>query len=638
MRVSREKEQAFLAIIAGLGSLLFSASCGSSTKTNAGFPLPLEDIKGEDFEDTLWKKIRELLGISALAGDSQDELIASLGAVSQLVTDPNQSAAQAGKQTKKVVGNAEASVCEDIKTPLVDINPGSAAGLSGGFKIVNGDPLPKALALPNRVYLFQYKLKGDTNFRSALVAVPVSAPGDAHAAAPQIATQSEASGNFGYPILMYGHAAASGLAYEEIALSLGDLQSGHIVAAPTFPGEPLCATYDTVSGVKSTRCTGTNILVPAVGTALPYENDVTDYLGLYDCMKTFASETAGRAVVNLAQAASGSENISTKIIKVNQSAQTALASVSPVLAAAAGGPVTIASGLGRGASVAGLAIARAGAINSVYLAATPDATAQAALAAKGAFPALFSCSLLISPQATFTSGKNKIFLDYWAKEVSNILAPAEQSAIEAIPTFAGVHAKLSDLRTDSAASEDDKAEAMAAYVEDIDLLLNVPLMHAGLQNFGKQFTAKLLTSGNPVSAGKTVKKAQGASLLLHGLKDQVADVSNSVLLSNVGVAVSASFSPPDGSTPAAGGFIQGINWLALDVAPPAASVDANGSLSAGDVGHVASPNFANGTTGVVSGVVSNISGASYLNLSPGTVTGKWLLEQCYTAIDASAVP
>lgn len=379
-----EQGLAFLALIGGLHVTVWNASCNSKKQENEGFPPALEDLNAADYEDSLWQKIRTKLGIDAVAGTSEEDLILNLSSLSKLITDTDLATAETSAQVAKVVGNAEQSVCQEIKVPLIDLNPGAAVGLSGGFSVTDG--VPKALPLPAKVYLLNYKLKGDTDYRNALVTVPGTDPTVAHTASSLVGVKSEEAGAYGYPLLMYGHAADSGLAYEEIAQSLGELQSSSIIAAPVFPGEALCTTYDTVSGVKTAGCTGTNILKAAVGTSLPYENDVTDLHGLYDCMKTWAAESGGtgRVVVDTQGAASGTEDLSTKIVKINATAEAALASLSPVAAAAAGGPVTVVVGFGRGASVAGLTLARAGAINSVYLASTPDTAAQAALTTKGA--------------------------------------------------------------------------------------------------------------------------------------------------------------------------------------------------------------------------------------------------------------
>ncbi|MBC7661490.1 MAG: hypothetical protein H7249_17475 [Chitinophagaceae bacterium] len=623
MRINRGL--AIVSMLLGL-ELALSLSACSPHRSNEGFPPTLDVLNGDNYEDPLWKLVRQKLGISSIAAHSVDDLGAELATLSDLINDPLQAASEFTAQVAAVSNDAEKSVCLEVKSPLVDLNPGAAFGLSNGFSIING--APKALPLPAKVYMLQYKLMGDTVYRNALVTVPMTAPTSAHMAAPTVAIQSEAGGAYGYPIVMVAHAAASGLAYEEIAQSLGELQSGFITAAPAFPGEPLCKTYDTVSGVKTTTCTGANILAAATGISLPYENDVTDLLGLHDCMKTWLKTPLG--AITTAGASAGTEDLSTKIVKVNQSAQTALTSSSPLLSAAAGSPVSIIAGIGRGGAVGGLALARAGAINSVYLSST-DAVAQSALASKGAKPSLFSCAVLLSPQTSFTSGKNKLYLDYWSKESSNILNTAQEAAIDFIPGFGLIHSKISGMRTDPSLSDDAKATAISSYVRSIDLLLHVPLIHAGLENFGKQFRAKLLATSNATGASNTSAASQGAMLVLHGKFDQIADISNSELLTGVGVATTQSVIE--------GKQAPGIKWLGLGVEPPAANVDANNKLPAGDYGHISSPSFIGGTTSTLAGSMSsNTATDAYLMKSPAEVTAKWIGSACVDSINANAAP
>ncbi|RYZ51291.1 MAG: hypothetical protein EOP07_21580, partial [Proteobacteria bacterium] len=164
MRV--ERSLAVLSLVCGLHVTALNSSC-SEKKENEGFPPALEELNGDDYEDSLWKKIRTLLGIESVGGNSEDDLIANLSTVPTLITDTELATAESQAQVAKVASTAEQSVCQEIKVPLIDMNPGAAVGLSNAFSIVNG--APKALALPAKVYMMQYKLKGDAAFRSAIV-------------------------------------------------------------------------------------------------------------------------------------------------------------------------------------------------------------------------------------------------------------------------------------------------------------------------------------------------------------------------------------------------------------------------------------------------------------------------------------
>lgn len=608
--------------ILGLNSLLYMSACGAKKQVNEGFPQSITELNKVDYEDGFWKSLREALQVPVIEGNSIDDLIAGLFVLPSYLTDEVAAPAAVTQQTATLLATAESSVCAEIKVPLVDLNPGAAIGSVDAFSVVNGTPTSLE-PLGAKVYLMNYKLKGDTEYRQSIVTVPKTAPATAHGVSALLGVQSVTAGAYGYPLLMYGHAGASGLAYTEIAASLGDLQRGHIIAAPVFPGEPVCKTYDT----GTATCTGDNVLSAAVGVSLPYENDVIDYLGLHDCMKTFASD-APKAFVNPITGAAGLENLSTKIVKINAQAESALASVSELASAAAGAPVAIASGLGRGAAVAGLALARAGAYNSVF--GSTDTEAITALAGKGVRPPMFSCSLLASPQASIISGSNRLLLESWVRGGSDILGPADRAAAEAIPGFAAIHAKIQGIRNDANLADADKVSAIKAYVEKIDLVSSAALMQVGVQNFGKIYSAQLLANSSPGSAAATKSAAQGAVLLMHGTQDQVANIGNSVLLSNYGVGTSESLIAAE--------LTAGTNWLALGIKPPVGSVNELGNLPITDLHHVDSPNFINGLSSDTGDLISNIDTSEFVDLTPPTLIATWSQSVCNPAINSDPEP
>lgn len=608
-----------------IGTILLSFgllwACGPKKQTNEGFPVGLSELNDEDYEDSFWKLVREALSIPKIEGDSVDQLLASLFVLPSYLTDTEEAPTEVATQTATLLATAEQTVCAEVKAPLVDLNPGSAIGSVDAFAVTNG--VPSSLEpLGAKVYLMNYKLKGDTDYRQALITVPKVAAATAHATSSQLGVQAETSGGYGYPILMYGHAGASGLSYTEIASSLGALQRAFIVAAPIFPGEPLCKTYDT----GTTTCTGSNIASAAVGISEPYENDVIDYLGLHDCMKTFAGGAA-KAYVNPTTGAAGTEDLAAKIVKINAQASTALASVSPLASAAASAPVSIAAGLGRGAAVAGLALARAGAYNSLF--AGSDTAAITALAGKGVKPPMFSCSLLASPQASFISGSNRLLLESWVREGSNVLGASERAAAEFIPGFASIHAKIKAIRENAALSDEEKVAQIKAYAQKIDLVNATALMQVGVQNFGKIFTSQVLAATDATLSNTTKAKAQGSILLIHGTQDQVANVGNSALLSTYGIATSEVLLSQ--------GLTAGTNWLALGITPPEASVDELGDLPATDLDHVDSASFTNGQSANAGGLESNITGEEdYIGLTPPALISSWALTQCMASMNANS--
>ncbi len=604
--------------LCGLLSVPLFSSCGAKKQVNEGFPQSLEELNEIENEDSFWKLVREKLDIPTIAGSSLDQLLATLSDLPDALTDEDGLTSLVQSQTASLVSTAEKTVCSEIATPLVDLDPGKNFNIDGGFSF-NGTT-PQALALKAKVYLMKYKLSGDTVYRQAILTVPTTAPAVAHAAAPSIGVQTETSGSYGYPIFLYGHAGAGGLSYTEIASVLGTMQSAYIIAAPIFPGEPLCSTYD--SGTST--CTGSLIASEALGTSQPYENDVIDYLGLHDCLKNLASSGA-KAWANPTTGAVGTEDLSSKIVKISAEAQTHFAASSPIKAAAAGSPVSIAGGMGRGAAIAGLALARAGAYNAAF---AVDATAGT-LVSKGVKPPMFSCALLAAPQASFVSGSNRLLLESWVREGSNVLSSTDRALAEKVPGFAAIHAKIQSLRNDATLADNEaKATAIVNYVNSIDLLSQTYLMQVGLQNFGKVLTAARISSTDLTLSASTLKAAQGAMLLLHGTEDAVANVGNSALLSSYGVGLNSSL-PSDGSVP-------GVRWLSLGISPPAANVDENGDLFANDYGHVDSSSFTSGLSSLSGGLDSNITETEYLEKTPAAVIASFLASQCAMSMNANS--
>ncbi len=614
-------------------------NCNSKTANNTDFPAAISDLNGDDFENPLWKAVRALLLIPAFDGGSLEKLGTSIGTPSGLITDPLKSTEASVAQVKGYLSNADSQHCLEVKSPLIDINPGAAVGLSNAIELKNGQPT--ALALAAKVYWMSYKLKGDADYRNALLTVPITDAAAAHTASSEkVATKSESAGTFGYPLILYAHAGSTGLAYEEIGLALGQLQSGHIVAAPAFPGEPLCRTYNSGPGPKT--CTDTHILAPPVGLAKPYGNDTEDLLGLHDCIKTLARNTAGIATLNIETKQQANENISRKIIKISAKAQVDAQALgqqsgSPALlglADAAGAPVSIMLGLGRGAGVSVLALARAGAINSLLFSTQTDAETvaiQSQLAGAGVSAGLFSCAGIVAPHSSFSAGTNKILFEYWVTKSSGLIGADGVLAADFIPGFASIHQAITAISEDPALAVDQKAVQISEFIKSTEAIMHLPLVNGGLQNFGKVFRAKLLA--DPASAARTVAAAKGSALILHGTKDKIADFSNTQLLSGIAVQTSIGV--------AAAGISPGVSWLALGVVPPAASLDASGALiDPNDFGHVGDISFLGGSTAIAPNVPSSpeLVTAPFLGKSPADAVGVWLASQCYPAMVADPIP
>ena len=669
------------------GLLLTMPSCGTKTEENAAFPKKLDELTTDEFlstedktSDTLWTSILTALKTNAIDVSSQANVVTSLGkpSLSQYITDPTTAAGFAASRGVTVASDYASQKCAEVYTVagnkiLVDLDPGGAYNTaypaatqitSGGFKVVGG--VPTSLALPIKVYLLKYKLGADTSYRMALLSVPTTAPSAATGAVAADTT----GGTYGYPIAVYAHAGAGGLAYGEVASALGDLQMNHIVLAPVFPGEPLCVAYDT----GTTTCTKTNIATggEAVGTFNPYVTDVPDFLGAYQCLQdnikytqfdtavaspyqtTYKDTTF--AVVNKSGTATGTLNLNALVARISPvlkattdaantsylpsaagangaTAQTAaIAAITSLtkLGVVAQRPLVFPIGLGRGANVVNLALSRAGGLNSVISSTnTALATLQSALTTAGATPMFFSCAATLSPQATFTAGKNKIFLDYWVKGKTGFFTKATAEKLDLVPGFAKIKANIAAIRDSTTMTEAAKATAIADYIKAIDGTLNLASEHGALQNWGKSFLSQYTAGTDAAKAAAIMKVAQGAGLVLHGTADVVASAGNSQLFTGVAKGVSASL---EAASPQ---VVGGVRWLGLGIVPLALPITDNG--------HVADASFLTGKSVAyaTSGIDTNLSDVTpYLDKTPAQIIAAWLgtSGSCRSAITATYTP
>jgi hypothetical protein len=662
-----------------IGILASLPSCGKKTAENEGFLPKLSEITKEDVlseetleeqgaKSSLWTAVVTALKTTEFDTSSSTAFQTSLGSasVSQFVTDTTQRTAYQTDRVTAFVGSASSQWCKSAPSTFSIVNPGTVLGLStGGFKLGGTDgKTPVALTANANVYLATYKLgtSDSAPTRYMFVTVPAATPASANGAVAPDGT------NYGYPITVYAHAATGGLAYEEIAAALGDMQSNHIVVAPVFPGEPVCKTYDT----GTTTCTGDNILVAAntADAGKVYEDDVVDLLGAFECAKRMATVPTYSGTTSV-----GTETFSAKYAKVNAAlAATAKTTYEGLAASGSGGasaagaactssnsaavntscagalsvymsagqPLSYIVGLGRGGNVVNLALARAGGLNSIL--GGTDATLISAVrgTATGStppytgvyVPEMFSCAATIAPQSTFTAGFNKVILDAWVKKGSDII-PADKLALlnAAVPGFSGIKTKIEGYLDDATLDTDaKKADAIAAYIKKIDGVMHIPLAHGGLQNWGKYFTGRfagetLNTSTETPNAGKTIEDAQGAFLVLHGRKDIVANVSNSQVYTGVGASVTAALLNKANAPQAA----PGVNWVGLEVQPLDGVSDNN---------HVSDASFLAGTTVVdaSSKAVSTVDTANYVGKTPAATIAQFLSATgaCGVAINGQA--
>ncbi|NRA65060.1 MAG: hypothetical protein HRU19_11300 [Pseudobacteriovorax sp.] len=321
-----------------LTSLGLLSACGSTPENVDVFNDTARDayyetFQSSDAEKQVWLDLSNFYGF-AVPDDA--ETVSISGA---LATSPTLygSIGTSGENTD--YDGLLAGIAGDLVPKAVTSQCGGIVGITPAnqaLKAVSGTPGAAAA----KYHYFQYKLKNadgtpEDATRTAIITIPDTGAG---AGGP-------------YPLTIYGHGSQTGLGYGEIYTVFDLLQEWTIIAAPTFPGEPLCAAdYETSEGV----CTGDNLLAAASSTQTGtdiWDNDVTEVIGLHNCL---TSAVGGLPVPNLnADFTAGNGNFdiandfTAKLKTVKATSDTSL-------------PYTIFAGADRGALTVQLATARIG--------------------------------------------------------------------------------------------------------------------------------------------------------------------------------------------------------------------------------------------------------------------------------------
>ncbi|NDE14890.1 hypothetical protein EBZ80_08180 [bacterium] len=467
--------------IAGAMGVALAAGMGACGKVETtAIPKAAQDLTTDDIDDDdlkagqlRWENMQTALGIkgSALTTPS-----------SKLGTD-EMTALLVAEHTKALY----ATRCASVES-VVDYDPATAVSTDG------------TTAVDAKVYKMKYKLRASASTseetaRTALLVVGNSCSNNCQ-------------------MVAYGHGGDRGLTYSEIYKTFGALQASKIIVAPTFPGEPLCKTA-TSSTSDKTACAGTDDVVEAaVGTSIPWDNDVDDLMGVQSCL-------VKAALLSGSFGSSLHSKINGKWKSTGGSGTFSSA------------PLTFLAGSSRGALVADLAIARAGAALTATLAAYASAGggapgsaaalqyigtntgesysgASAGLALLTA-TTLPSCSIHNFGPAGSTMGLGRIIAEFLVK--GNI----KSSKMYGLPGIPQLDAIMADYRNGTI-----DTDAAAKLIAKRDVPLNSGLMHSALRKW-EDFTLGSAATTN----------VSGKMLIMHGEKDKVVPVSDTQILGNV---------------------------------------------------------------------------------------------------------
>lgn len=476
-------------------------------------PLPSEISLVDSSSDarakqSFWEKVAAALGVQNNKAKTEAQLLGQLATPSSLLES-----SKATEYMDALTGQIAAWTVEAFKTRCAAIQ--SVTELSSALDI-------STQQLNAKLYLMSYQLQSDKAgtaediTRSGLLIIPNERP------------------TGGAPIVGYAHAGDSGLAYPEMVAIFGKMQASHIIVAPTFPGEPLCAKG---TNHRAKSCDSNGEIMPAVGTSLIWDNDVDELLGMQDCLNRVHLGLLDVTITGT------SDSLKTKIQSISK------AHSGGTYAAMA---TNIVVGASRGGLVANLALAKTGAIlSSIAKAAAANVTSAILLGSGYVAPTFYSCAATLFAPSTLITGKLRLAFELMMK--GNI----KNSAFYQLPGVPGLDGILGSY---VASGKKDDVTALKEELFKRDMTLLGPLVFGALKNWSQY------------DATSAVLPGKGAMALLHGTHDRVVPFTQTQLLYNVllGQNATASVLTSAGS--------QGLDILTRAFTPPGSHLESNGTL------------------------------------------------------------
>ena len=374
------------------------------------------------------------------------------------------------------------------------------------------------------IYHFEYKLqknfKGEKEeqTRSAYLTVPK--------------TQTKPDEKF--PLMVYSHGGDTGLSYTKELSKLDKLLEEYIILAPAFPGETLSnqEELENTENEDGKLWLGTE----AIGTSIPWDNDVDDLLGAHDCLARdiyLSLETPKHQnektllVQKLANEINEDNRSSIVAVLQDIRAKTKTYGADDLLGGVKNYPLSVVMGASRGGLVASLAVAKSGAILSSALRANnQDDTSEGKsslidfMASKGTLskdsiklfkhlgekygsvPPLFSGLATLSAPATVTIGRFRVILEQMVKGNTELTVAKHLPGIRSLGHIFDRYLETGDV-------EEAKFEIVLR-----DLSFVSPLIIAALKDWG--YPAK-----------------GGSMLFIHGNKDKVVPVEQTQAAFNI---------------------------------------------------------------------------------------------------------
>ena len=314
----------------------------------------------------------------------------------------------------------------------------------------------KSESATGTAYVLTYKLFGSVQNYSAIVTVPdkVTNP---------------------LPLIMYAHGGDAGLSFRNMAMVLQNNLSKGIVAAPSFPGEPICAitTIGGHAGNKYQRNCGDilgKIMPPAVkgeGDKSPLNDDVNAFLGLHNAIARLAIDKSSNKLIK-------SNNVDQKFL--DSLTKLDFYSKNPTLAAITG-PKTIGLSDSRGGATLLAAIGRTGIMlkKSVLSGGLGNIDLN-----KLPMPVLFSsCALYYTPSSLLLGSFRLVTQDLVAGNVH------DTSTLNALPMIPDLkkNSFFTNYRAKSAGQDQKELNELVGWMGASDISFLAPYISVAMQNW-----------------------------------------------------------------------------------------------------------------------------------------------------------
>ncbi len=357
--------------------------------------------------------------------------------------------------------------------------------------------LDKTKITKGTAYVLKYRL-ADNNIYTAIITIPKD--------------------KVKVPLMLYAHGGDTGISFREIATLLQDNLNNYIVAAPAFPGEPICS-VDKATGKRDTSfkryCVdneGKEIdpAVEAIGEKSPLENDVVATLGLHSALKRIS---LGELELNndiIKEFFVGGEKNNPKLefyvddsyVKDNK-VPSFLNSFKPTLQKIAG-PKTVATASSRGGATMLAAIGRSG-IMIQQAFEKKDLDFENLIV-----PPLFSSVATYYAPTSLLMGKFRILF----RDVMNGTVP-ETSQYNALPMITDLmnNQYFSNFRNSDLATNQKELNKLIGFLGASDVTYLAPYISVATQNWTNNLNnildLKKLIEANPDEFANMIQKTLG---------------------------------------------------------------------------------------------------------------------------------